>query len=175
MQGNVHLILSSTFSTFRIVYSFDPIWPFYLQRLDQGWSLAQKKDKDRRKGKGRRFCLGRGEEFIIFLNVPAVFSRTILKNWMHSSFYFKSSWYNSSDYYKSSQAKQLQRGKELNNKFFPPNRSDDLCLFFYLYQSSMVGGYARGEIFGAWDFDLQYISGLILQKGRILKTDKVTS
>ena len=52
------------------------------------------KDKDRSKGKGRRFCLG--EEFIQFLVALAVLPRTILKNRINSSFSFKSSWCNSS-------------------------------------------------------------------------------
>ena len=43
---------------------------------------AEKKDKNRRKGKGRRFCLG---EDIQFLAALAVLPRTILKNRMNST------------------------------------------------------------------------------------------
>ena len=35
-----------------------------------------------------------------------------------------------------------QHGKELN-KFFTPNRSDDLCLFFYIYFSYMASSQSR--------------------------------
>ena len=59
---------------------------------------AQKKDKERRKGKGRRFCLGWGKEFIQFPAALAVLPRTILKNMMNSSLSFKSSWCNLSYY-----------------------------------------------------------------------------
>ena len=34
-----------------------------------------------------------------------------------------------------------ERGKEVNRKFCPPNSSNDLCLFFCLYPSSMVSWY----------------------------------
>ena len=42
------------------------------------------------------------------------------------------------------QCKKSKRGKELS-KFFPPNSSDDLCLFFCLYPSSMVQVQAGGK------------------------------
>ena len=42
------------------------------------------------------------------------------------------------------QCKKSKRGKELS-KFFPPNSSDDLCLFFCLYPSSMVQVQAWGK------------------------------
>ena len=42
------------------------------------------KDKDRRKGKGRRFCLG--EECIQFLAALAVLPRTILNKRMNFNF-----------------------------------------------------------------------------------------
>ena len=48
--------------------------------------IPYKKDKDRRKGKGRRICWG-GEEFIQFLAALAILPRTILKNRMDSSFF----------------------------------------------------------------------------------------
>ena len=55
-----------------IFFIFNPIQTF--------WSL--KKEKNRRKGKGRRFCLGL-EEFYQFLIRLAVLPRTILKYWMN--------------------------------------------------------------------------------------------
>ena len=57
---------------------------------------------------------------------------------MNSSFSFESSWWNPSYYSKLSQAKQLARqGTEQSS---PPThkKSDDLCLFFCIYPSSMV-------------------------------------
>ena len=59
-----------------------------------------------------------------------------LKNRMYLSFSFRSSWCNSS-YSSNRPLQQNQHGKELN-KFCPPKRSDDICLFFCLYPSSMV-------------------------------------
>ena len=47
------------------------------------------KDKDRRKGKGRRFCWG--EEFIQFLAALAILPGTDLKNRMNSSVPFNHS------------------------------------------------------------------------------------
>ena len=99
---------------------------------------AQKKEKDRIKGKGRRFCFG-GQNLCNSLPRQLFCTRTILKNMTNSSFSFKSSWCNSSCYSKSSSAKQLQQHGKERNKFFPPKRSDDLCLFFCLYLYSIEG------------------------------------
>ena len=71
----------------------------------------------RKKTEEKASVLGRGNN--LFNSLP----RTILKNRMNSSFSFKSSW-----------CIHPRQGKELN-KFFPTNRSDDLCLFFCLYPS----------------------------------------
>ena len=65
----------------------------------------------RKKTEEKASVLGRGNN--LFNSLP----RTILKNRMNSSFSFKSSW-----------CIHPRQGKELN-KFFPTNRSDDLCLF----------------------------------------------
>ena len=73
------------------------------------------------------------KEIIQFCVVLAILPRTLLKNEMNSSFSFKSSWCNSSH---NSNRENSQRGKELN-KFFPQKRSDNLCLCFCLYPSSM--------------------------------------
>ena len=89
---------------------------------------AQKKDTDRRKGKGHHCCFWR-EELIKFVAV-----RAILKNGMNSSFSFKSSRCNSS-YSSNRPVQNSQRDKELN-KFCLLNTNDDLCLF--IYPSSMV-------------------------------------
>ena len=95
------------------------------------YAYAQKKDKYRRKGKGRRFCVG-GRIYLI----P---SCDDFENRMNSSFYFKSSWCNSS-YNSNRLVQNSQRGQELN-QFCPPNRSDDICLFFGIYPSFMQRGY----------------------------------
>ena len=89
-------------------------------------SQAQKKDKDKRKGKGRRFC---------FLAPLAVLPRTILNNRLNCTRMIL--------LLKIALGKICsQHGKELN-KFFTPNRSDDLSLFYCLYpsSSSMYLGY----------------------------------
>ena len=84
-----------------------------------------------------------GDEFVQFLAALAVLPRTILKNRMNSSFYFKSSWCNSSYYSVSSQAKRLaHQGIEY---IFPPNRSNDRCLFFCINPSSMVSTDLQGQ------------------------------
>ena len=78
-----------------------------------------------------------GKEFIQFLAALAILPiRTILKTRMNSSFSFKSSCCYSS-YYSNRPLQNSQRGKELNN-FCLPNKSNDLCLFFCLYPSSMT-------------------------------------
>ena len=51
----------------------------------------------------------------------------------------KSSWCNSS-YNSNRPVQNSQRGKELNT-FFPPNRSNNLCLFLCLYPSSLLVTY----------------------------------
>ena len=51
------------------------MYPKQLKDIDT--VASYKKDMDRRKGKGRRFCLG--EEFIQFLAALAVLPRTVLK------------------------------------------------------------------------------------------------
>ena len=58
-----------------------------------GW-VAQKKDKYRRQGKGRRCCFGNRKLFNSLLR-KLFCTRMILKNTMNSSFFFKSSWCNS--------------------------------------------------------------------------------
>ena len=81
--------------------------------------------------KGKIIAAVWGKEVIPFLAALAILPRTILKNKMNSSFSFKSSWCNSS--YSSNSSEQNSKcGKGLN-KFCPPNRCDDLCLFFCLY------------------------------------------
>ena len=93
---------------------------------------AQKKDIDRRKGHGRRFCLG-----VRIYSIPCRAScfAMVLKNRLNSSFFSN---YPSAihSFIQNFPMHNSQRGKEFN-KLFPPNRSDDLCLFFCPYPSSM--------------------------------------
>ena len=75
------------------------------RQVTQGLTARQ---KDLKKEKGK---------FIQYLAALAVLPRTILNNWMNSSFSFKSSWCNSY-HSKSSFRQDSKRGKELK-KFFP--------------------------------------------------------
>ena len=59
-----------------------------------------------------------------------------MNNRINSSFSFQSSWFNSS-YNSNRLVQNNENGKEFI-KFFPPNRSDDLCLLFCLNPSSMT-------------------------------------
>ena len=72
-----------------------------------------------------------GAAFIQFLAALTIMPKTIL----NSSFSFKSSWSNS-PVRQTVPVQKSWRGKEFN-KFCAPNRSDDLCLIFCLYPSSM--------------------------------------
>ena len=54
-----------------------------------------------------------------------------------SSISFRSSWCNSS-YYSNRPSEKQQARQWIENKFCPPNSSDDLCLFFCIWPSSMV-------------------------------------
>ena len=79
-----------------------------------------------------------GTEFIKLFAVLCSYSilprgRNV-KNRMNSSSSFKSFWCN------SSYMIQIVQYKRNWINSFPPNRSDDLCLFFYLYPSSMQEG-----------------------------------
>ena len=60
---------------------------------------------------------------------------TVLKNSINSSFSVKPSWCNSS-YNSNRPVQNSYRGKEFN-KLFPPKKSNDLCLIFCHYPSSM--------------------------------------
>ena len=87
---------------------------------------TQKKDKDRRQGKGRRCCFGHGIASIPCRAI-AIFHKDDLKNRMHLSYspnrpggihpILQIPWCNYSS----------QHGKELN-QLCPPSESDDLCL-----------------------------------------------
>ena len=81
---------------------------------------SQKKDKYRRKGKGRRCCLG--ERIYSIPCSTSCFAQDDLKNIL---------------FFQIILVQFSQRGKELNN-FFSQNRSDDLCLLFCLYPFSMT-------------------------------------
>ena len=82
-----------------------------------------------------------GEKIYSIPRRTSYFARKILKNWLNSSFYFKSSQCYSS-FSLNRPVQNNQRGQKLN-KFFPPNRSDDLCRFFFLYLSSMGSPYSN--------------------------------
>ena len=105
--------------------------------LNQGF-LAQKKDKYRRNGKGRR-CYW-GTEFI----------QLLLKNRMALSF--------SSNHPGANHpilqivlVQNSQRGKKMN-KLCSRNSSDDLCFFFCIYISS----YGSSELLGFYLYMYEY-------------------
>ena len=83
-----------------------------------------------KKGKGRRCCLG-DRIFSIPCLASYLHYRTSLKNRILQIIlvllilFFKS-------------CKTARGAKELLNKFCPPNSSDDFCLFFSIYPSSMM-------------------------------------
>ena len=81
---------------------------------------SQKKDGNRRQGKGRRVCLGE-----IFFSIPcraSCFASVSQEDTVEFSQYIWKKWLNSTVSLKSTETKR-QRGKEVN-KFCPPNRRD---------------------------------------------------
>ena len=80
-----------------------------------------------------------GTEFIQCLAALAILPRTILKNRIHSSFSsYHPSAINPILYIVTVLVQNSMCGKELN-KFCPSNNSNNLCLFFCIYPSSMLG------------------------------------
>ena len=96
---------------------------------------AYKKDKDRIKVVASVW----GAELIKFLAALAVLQRTIWINWMNCTRKIWNKRMNSSYSSKSSLGKIASAARNLIN-FAPPNSSDDLCLFFCMYPSSMRWG-----------------------------------
>ena len=92
-------------------------------------STAQKKDKDRRKGKGRRCCL-RGRVYSIPSRASSYFAKDQFEEQDEVIFFFQIILGQFNGLVQNS-----QRSKDFNI-FFPPNRSDDL--FLCLYPSAMV-------------------------------------
>ena len=80
----------------------------------------KKKDKDIRKGKSRRYCLG-GRIYSIPC-VLVIYPRTILKKRMNSSFSFKSSWCNSSYSSNHPSAKTARAARNLINSAPSPHK-----------------------------------------------------
>ena len=81
------------------------------------------------------------DEFVKFLAARAVLHQDYFEENDEFIFFFKSSWCNSSYSSKRPRAKQLARQEF--NKFCPLSSSDDLCLFFCTYLSSIPLGLAE--------------------------------
>ena len=88
-----------------------------------------------KKGKGRRFCLA-GRLYSIPCCASYFAYRTVLKNRMNSSFSLNLSWCNSS-YNSNRLVQNIFSCKEFKISPPPPQRSNDIFLFFCLYPSSM--------------------------------------
>ena len=109
-----------------------------IQTVPLDYSCPWSKVEGYRQKKGQRSSLlfGRGEEFFQFLAALTVLHWTIwIVGWIAPWWFERKGW-----------IYPILQNCPRQNKFFPPNRSDDLCVLFCLYLSSMSWSQSRKDL-----------------------------